>query len=71
MEVAKIQMRDVARTWWLGEEATLEKLITWDQFSKGFSMKVSSLQQFKRKWKNNLSDYNNGTGLWMNMLLNS
>ena len=27
---------NVARTWWLAEEATLEKLITWDRFSKGF-----------------------------------
>ena len=36
MEVAKIQLKDVARTWWLAEEATLEKPITWDQFSKGF-----------------------------------
>ena len=36
MEVAKIQLRDVARTWWLAKEATLEKPITWDQFSKGF-----------------------------------
>ena len=33
VEVAKIQLRDVARTWWLAEEATLEKPITWDQFS--------------------------------------
>jgi len=36
VEVAKIQLKDVARTWWLAEEATLEKPITWDQFSKGF-----------------------------------
>ena len=36
MEVAKIQLKDVARTWWLAEEARLEKPITWDQFSKGF-----------------------------------
>ena len=36
MEVAKIQLKDVARTWWLTEEARLEKPISWDQFSKGF-----------------------------------
>ena len=36
VEVVKIQLKDVARTWWLAEEARLEKLITWDQFSKGF-----------------------------------
>jgi len=36
VEVAKIQLKDVARSWWLAEEARLEKPITWDQFSKGF-----------------------------------
>ena len=36
VEVAKIQLKDAARTWWLAEEATLEKPITWDQFLKGF-----------------------------------
>ena len=36
VEVAKIQLKDVARTWWLAEEARLEKPITWDQFLKGF-----------------------------------
>ena len=36
VEVAKIQLNDVARTWWLAEEARLEKPISWDQFSKGF-----------------------------------
>ena len=36
VDVAKIQLKDVARTWWLAEEAILEKPITWDQFSKSF-----------------------------------
>ena len=36
MEVAKIQLKDVVRTWWLAEESRLEKPISWDQFSKGF-----------------------------------
>jgi len=36
VEVAKIQLKDVARTWWLAEEARLEKPISWDQFLKGF-----------------------------------
>ena len=36
MEVAKIQLKDVARTWWLAEEARLDKPITWDQFCKIF-----------------------------------
>ena len=36
VEVSKIHLKDVARIWWLVEEAKLEKLITWDQFSKSF-----------------------------------
>ena len=36
VEVVKIQLKDVARTWWLAEEARLERPITWDQFLKGF-----------------------------------
>ena len=36
MEVAKIQLKDVVRTWWLVEEARLGKPITWDQFSMSF-----------------------------------
>jgi len=36
VEVAKIQIKDVARTWWVAEEARLEKPITWNQFSKCF-----------------------------------
>ena len=34
VKVVKIQLKDVARTWWLAEEARLEKL--WDQFSRSF-----------------------------------
>jgi len=30
MEVAKIQLKDVSRTRWLAEEASLEKPIFWD-----------------------------------------
>ena len=36
VEVSKIQLKDMARTWWLAKEARLEKPITWDQFLKGF-----------------------------------
>ena len=36
VEVTNIQLKDVARTWWLVEESTLEKPITSDPFSKGF-----------------------------------
>ena len=36
VEVTKIQLRDVARTWWLAEEARLEKHIALDQFLESF-----------------------------------
>jgi len=36
VEVAKIQVRDVVRVWWVAEEAKLEKSFTWGQFSKSF-----------------------------------
>ena len=36
VEVAKIQLKDIARTWWLAEEARLEKPITWTTFTKSF-----------------------------------
>ena len=36
VEVAKIQLQDVVRNWWLAKEARLDKPITWDQFSKSF-----------------------------------
>jgi len=36
VKVAKIQLKDVSRTWWLAEEARLDQPITWDQFSKNF-----------------------------------
>ena len=29
VEVTKIQLKDMARTWWLAEEARLDKPITW------------------------------------------
>jgi len=35
-EVVMIQLKVIARTWWLAEEARLDKPITWDQFSKSF-----------------------------------
>ena len=43
VEVAKIQLRDVARTWWLAEEVALEKPITWDSFQRD-SMKDCQLK---------------------------
>ena len=36
MEVVKIKLRDVVRTWWFVEEAKLKNFITWDQFLKSF-----------------------------------
>ena len=70
LEVAKIQLKNVARTWWLAEEARLGKPITWDQFSKSF-YDGSSLSPLKRRWKNSLSDSSNGTSPLTSMLWNS
>ena len=36
VEVVKVQMTDVARTWWLAEEERLEKPVTWERFSESF-----------------------------------
>ena len=36
VEVAKIQLKDVVRTWWLAEEARLKKPISWAQFSRSY-----------------------------------
>ena len=62
VEAAKIQLKDLTRTWWLAEEATLEKPITWDQFSKGFyerffpaTAQKEMEEQFIRLQQRNLS----------------
>ena len=70
VEMVKIQLNDVARTWWLAEKAGLERAISWDQFSKSF-MRDSSLHPPRKRWKSSSSDYNNGIGPLMNMLQNS
>jgi len=57
VEVAKIQLKDVARTWWLAEEARLEKPITWDQF-RWVSMRGFSRQRLRKRWKSSSSGYN-------------
>lgn len=36
VEVIKIQLTDIARTWWLAEEDRLEKPVAWSQFSASF-----------------------------------
>ena len=36
VKVVKIQLKDVARTWWLTEKVRLENPISWEQFSRGF-----------------------------------
>jgi len=51
VEVVKIQLKDVVRTWWLAEEARLETLVTWTSFLKAF-MKDFFFQGLpKRKWR--------------------
>ena len=36
VEVVKVQLTDVARTWWLAEEERLEPPIAWEQFMNSF-----------------------------------
>ena len=70
VDVSMIQLKDVARTWWLAEEARLDKSITWDQFSKSFYDRFfSTIAQ--KEIKNSSSDFSNGTTLWMSMPLSS
>ena len=36
VKVVKIQLKDIARSWWLAEEAKQHGQLTWKQFSDGF-----------------------------------
>ena len=36
VEVINIRLTDVARTWWLAEEASLTPPVNWEMFSNGF-----------------------------------
>jgi len=36
VKLVKVQLKDVALTWWLAEEAILEKPTSWDQFLRSF-----------------------------------
>ena len=36
VEVIKIQLMDVARTWWIAEEERLEKPVSWEKFTENF-----------------------------------
>ena len=36
VEVVKVQLADMARTWWLAEEERLKRPITWERFSESF-----------------------------------
>jgi len=36
VEVIKIQLIDVARTWWIAEEERLEKPVPWEKFTESF-----------------------------------
>jgi len=36
VQVVKVQLTDVARTWWLAEEERLEPPIAWEQFMDSF-----------------------------------
>ena len=56
VEVVKVQMTDVARTWWLTEEERLEKPITWERFSESFYERFF-LKTARGRWSSNLSTY--------------
>ena len=56
-EVAKIQLKDVAKIQWLAEEATLEKTITWDQFLKGFYERFFPIMAQKEMKKKTLNHH--------------
>ena len=66
VEVAKIQLKDIARTWWLAEEARLEKPITWDQFSKSFYNRLFPTTA-QKEMEEQFIRLSNGTDLWMSM----
>ena len=66
VEVVKVQMTDVARTWWLAEEERLEKTVTWERFSESF-YEGSSPRLLEGRWSNNSSTYDKGVGWWMSM----
>ena len=36
VEMVKILLTDIARSWWLAEEERLTRLVTWEQFSACF-----------------------------------
>ena len=66
VKMAKIQLTDVARTWWLAEEVKLGDNITWKQFSDSFyesffpdSAKKDMEEQFirLRQWDNTVDAY--------------
>lgn len=53
VKVAKVQLMNVARTWWLAEETKLKEPITWKQFSDGFYARLfppSAKQEMEEKF---------------------
>jgi hypothetical protein len=66
VEVIKLQIKDVAKSWWKAEEATLQKPISWDQFSKSFlerffpkTAKKEMEEQFIKlqQWNKSVDEY--------------
>jgi len=54
--VIKIQLTDVARTWWIAEEERLEKLAPYEKFTRAFTSDFSQ-RLLGGKWNNNSSIY--------------
>ena len=41
LRIVKVQLSDIARTWWLAEEAKLSGQATWKEFMDGFDERFS------------------------------
>ena len=67
VEVIKIQLTDVARTWWLAKEKRLEEPITLEQFTDSFYERFFP-RTFRREMKQYSSTYDNRVGQLMSML---
>jgi uncharacterized protein GlcG (DUF336 family) len=66
VEVINIRLTDVARSWWLAEEASLTPPITWKNFRDGFferffpsTARLEMKEQFVKlkQWNNSVDEY--------------
>ena len=66
VKMIKLRFTDVARTWWLAEEAKLPAPITWKQLSDGFYERFFP-KTARRTWKSSSLRYNREVGPWTHM----